>query len=170
MSFVRVYYDEDGVIYNVEYPNPHPPFKIDTVEKLEVLKKHPKFEHLSTKIIPASSIEAVKSSHDYTPQLELNGDSVVVNENKDKGMMPSHIIKAKHYYRMMEKIEDEMAKESPDMMVVTRYQLESEACKKYSEIECYEQALKNLDEDGHDKPVIRQKLDAKITELKAKEK
>lgn len=91
-------------------------------------------------------------------------------------LMPWKLIKKKHVARLQKKLDLELAKNDPNPVICIKLQRELDVIKNASLtpngrsfeeviarrneeiLKYYEQALKNLDEDGHDKPIIRQKL------------
>lgn len=90
-------------------------------------------------------------------------------------LMRLPILEKKHLKILNNKIKDEFNKEKiADPVKLVRLQWERDDCKNWTTKQWYEQALKNLDErvagGESDKPVIREKLLAKIEELKTKEK
>lgn len=87
-------------------------------------------------------------------------------------LMPDHLLKRKHLKSLSDKIETELMKDTPDPIVIARLQLDCEKCKKEKagphneNLFWAEKALAGLERAEIDKPVIRQKLEEKISKLR----
>lgn len=120
-----------------------------------------------------------KSSLESRKQWYHDGDSVKADLTWEVREMPDQIIKKKHLKKLCELIDSELATEVPDPIALLKCQREhdkAKAVKAEGQNEnpfWIEVALKNLDarvaNGESDKPVIREKLIAKIQELNAKE-
>lgn len=103
--------------------------------------------------------------------LDGNGN-IQVDSNWDLKLMPKSIIHSKNIALKNEIIDSELENETPDLLTIIRASRSIEKVKSEAKITgietqyIYEQALANLDDrvtNGEpDKPVIRQKLEAKI--------
>lgn len=120
-----------------------------------------------------------KSDLESRKQLYCDGQKIKKDLEWKIRLMPDQLIKRKHLNKLHSKIDEELEKQNPDSIALMKLHQEREFwkskkcgahndCKETSKL-----ALKNLDKkvsDGEpDKPVIRQKLLAKIAELTAKE-
>lgn len=81
-------------------------------------------------------------------------------------LMSTGEIQGKHRKRIERKIDLELEKENPDSVLLIKLQREKEKIIQLSDKGTYQLALKTLDEDGIQKPKIREKLQKKIDELK----
>lgn len=101
---------------------------------------------------------------------ELHADNLKIDTNWEVLLMPVQIIKGKHLAKINQDIDAELAKETPDSILVAKKQRELEKAKAYPDPSWYQIALANLDakvaKGEPDKPVIRQKLQAKIDALR----
>jgi len=110
--------------------------------------------------------------HEYHEQLHFDGPCAKENLKVDRAwnvqIMPECLIKEKHLKKLDAKIDAELEKENPDPVELARLQRKKEKAKGYCSKEWLQQAMANLDarvEGGEpDKPLIRQKLQAKLNE------
>lgn len=103
-----------------------------------------------------------KSDLESRAQLYWDGESVKKDIGWDVAVMPVDVLCRKHRSRCDKKLDDELAKEAPDPIKIAKIQREKEKCLSWTDKEWYQQALKNMDEDGHDKKLIRKKLKEKL--------
>lgn len=124
------------------------------------------FEHLNLpySIVDKANILQIKKNTESPEQLYWNGDEIKVDESWEIKLMPESLIKKKHILRISNKIEKEISKQNPDLLKLFKYKIEKENFSKLSKDKVYKQALINMDEDGINKPVIRQKILEKIGE------
>lgn len=105
----------------------------------------------------------------YLEQCEINNGTLYKDLAWEKCLMPIFLIKLKYKDFLNFHLDQELDEESPDPIKVIKLQRSKEKIKDWTELDTYQQALKNLDEKVQkgeaDKPVIRQKLQAKIAEL-----
>lgn len=108
-----------------------------------------------------------KSDLESRTQLYWDGDEVKKDLLWEKRLMPSFLVKKKHIKSVNEKIDSELAKDESDVISALKLQREKEKCENEKcELFWAEKALEGLDRAEVDKPVIRQKLEEKITKLK----
>ena len=103
--------------------------------------------------------------------LDNNGD-IQVDTNWDIKLMPKPLIHSKNVVLKNQIIDSELENEEPDLIKIIRASRSIEKVKSQAKIgaqdskNIYEEALANLDDrvanGEQDKPVIRQKLEAKI--------
>lgn len=98
-------------------------------------------------------------------QFYYNGNTLKHDTGWNELLMPKSSIVQKHMKRLEKRFDAELAKPNPDAVSVVRLERDRKLFHKKPEKEIYQQALINLNEDGHDKPKIRQKLQAKIESL-----
>ncbi|NIQ92437.1 MAG: hypothetical protein GWN93_27030 [Deltaproteobacteria bacterium] len=116
--------------------------------------------------------EIDKSDLESRKQLYWEGDEIKKDYAWEKRLMPNQLIKRKHIKRLRKKVGDELARTSPNPIDAIAKLLELDECRiekagtSNEELFWVEKAVANLDEDGHDKPEIRKKLQDKIKELK----
>jgi len=161
---VRVYYDEDDVIHGVEWFNSG--VMLTDEDKLD----HEKAYHLADMSVKIINSSLLPEGHDYAQQLYFDGDTIAIDTDKVKGVMPANYIKMKHMTALNAEIDELLDSESPDAIEVAKLQRCLEKCKpENNELFWYKQAEENLDKrvsNGKaDKPVIRKKLAAKIKDL-----
>ena len=101
--------------------------------------------------------------------LFMNGSPAKENLNFDEEwqqyLMPKNVVAKKHETRLQAQIDQELQKPVPDPLKVATLQSEKDKIKDWSDKQAYEQALANLEADGKDKPIIKQKLQEKIKAL-----
>lgn len=116
----------------------------------------------------------------YVEQLYCDGEfkkeNLKIDYNWDYYLMPSSLIKQKHIKRVQSQIDEELAKPTPDAVKLVTLQRNCEKCKEVKagtqnkDVYWMNIAIANLDArvaNGEpDKPVIREKLLAKIEQLK----
>lgn len=157
----RVYKNGDKVIYN--WPSQKYQDDLSKCKVPDDLKNLP--------TIVMDDNELPKDKH-FIEQLYFDGDikkeNLKVDHNWEVKLMPSFLIKSKHIERLNTKIDEEINKKDPDAVKLIKLQREKEQVKDWDEAKTYQQALVNLQEDGHNKPLIVQKLNAKISELQNK--
>ncbi len=108
----------------------------------------------------------------YVEMIYFDGECKKENLKQDKEwkacLMPLFLIKQKHLARLNQIIDEAIA-DPDDTRIALRTLREREKCTSWDEKQWYEQALVNLDArvsgGEEDKPVIRQKLQAKVNEL-----
>lgn len=109
-----------------------------------------------------------KKALESRAQWYWDGDQVKVDDQWEFVLMPTAIIKKKHIARL-NNIIDEAIADPDETRIALRTLREREKCASWDEKQWYDQALINLDDrvaKGElDKPVIRQKLQAKVNEL-----
>lgn len=98
-------------------------------------------------------------------QIYHDGNEIKVDTNWEIRLMPIHLIKEKHLEFLDDKIDLELDKPSPDPIVIAKLQREKEKAQDFTEKQWYEQAMKDMDEQGVQKPVITDKLQVKIASL-----
>lgn len=108
----------------------------------------------------------------YHEMIYFDGECELENLKQDKEwaaqLMPLFLIKQKQENFINTILDSELEKESPDVIEVVRKCREKEKLKNKNESELYKMALENLSRSEIDKPIIREKLIAKIEELKTK--
>lgn len=110
---------------------------------------------------------------DSNHQLFFDGEISVQNLKRDKDgavkIYPLSLLRNKFLKEINSKIDTELEKESPDSISIVRLQREKEKLILLTDKELYEKAIAGLDErvagGEPDKPLIREKLQAKIKEL-----
>lgn len=107
----------------------------------------------------------------HADQIYIDKKKMCGDINWEVVLMPKEEISKKHVKRCMDNIEAELNKENPDIVKLIRLNHEKEKAKEFGKFKTpenaklYEMALKNLQEDGHNKPKIIKKLQDKIKEL-----
>ena len=91
---------------------------------------------------------------------EVSKENLKQDKAWEKCLMPAFMIREKHLARLKRKISESRLNSG----LAFEYYLEHEGCKGWDEHQLYRQALENLDEDGLEKPVVREKLNAKLKE------
>lgn len=107
---------------------------------------------------------------DHIDKWHIENGKLVTDHNWEKVLIPHSELSRKHRARCLRKIEAEHQKENPDPIKLSKLQFEYEKCREWGKKESpelYEIALRNIDEDGHDKPLIKEKLKEKIKYLKS---
>lgn len=95
-----------------------------------------------------------------------NGNTQIKKDhNWEQRLMPKFLIKIKHTKRLESKLDIELNKQTPDVVKIVKLQEEKEKIRDWDDKKCYEQALANLVEDGHNKQTIVEMLNKKIQEL-----
>lgn len=109
----------------------------------------------------------------WYPDFEHPTEKIKIDHNWERKLMPLHHIKNKHTTNIITELDNELNKKNPDTIRALRFYVEHEKSKKLSEKEWYEQAIINLDakvaKGEADKPIVREKLLAKIQQLKGDE-
>lgn len=95
-------------------------------------------------------------------QFYYEGSTLKHDNDWTELLMSKGSIQNKHRERLTKKLDEELAKPSPDAVKIVKLQRDREKIKDMTEKEIYQQALENLIEDGDNKPKIRAKLEAKI--------
>lgn len=107
-----------------------------------------------------------KKTHESRKQWYHDGNTVKVDHNWEKRLMPPHCIKSRHLGKTNLKLEAEISKGKPDTIVISGLILEKEKCQSMTELDWYGKALENLNQrvsvGETDKPIIRQKLMEKL--------
>jgi len=98
-------------------------------------------------------------------QFYYDGDTLKHDDDRSELLMYVDEIKTKHYKRLEKKIDEELNKATPDPVELIRLRRGQEKAKNMTDVQAYQQALANLIEDGHKKPKIKAKLEAKINEI-----
>lgn len=163
---VRVFKNGESVIYNTV--NPTSKYNIEDAPIPEVAKDLPYFIADSSEIPPSNS-----QTGDYHEMIYIDGEFKKENLKQDKEwnvmLMPEFIIGNKHKANLTSKMDIELDKQVPDPVKIMSWQRQREKVSGWTMLECYEQALANLDEKVQkgepDKPIIRAKLKAKIKEI-----
>lgn len=104
-------------------------------------------------------------SRESRSQLYHDGNTLKIDLGWDIRLMPAQIIRKKNIKRCNDAIDRELEKENPDNIEIIRIIREREKCFKWTEQQCYEQAKKIIEEEKINKPIILEKLNAKIAEL-----
>lgn len=123
------------------------------------------FIWLEEKDLPLSDSKA----GNYHEMIYFDGDCCKENLKQDKEwktcLMPPFLIREKHLERLNRKIDELLEKNRTiDAFAIVKSLRDREKCAKWTDKELYEQALKNIEEDGHIKPLVCEKLKAKIKE------
>lgn len=135
-----------------------------------------KFEGKFFKIIDESELPSRSTRNQWMP---CDKNIIRVDEKWEEKLMPCWDIGRKEIFKNEKLISDELGKDTPDELFVFKLKRENDLFKKHikdsfknndQSLFLYEKALSNLDsrvaEGESDKPVIREKLQAKIQELK----
>jgi hypothetical protein len=132
-----------------EYTVPAIPKKWDFIEKVQV---------------SAEQMEDV-----YLEQCSIKDGQLFQDLSWDIEIMPESCIKKRHQFSLNKQLDQELESDAPDPIKIAKLQRAKEKIKDWTDLDTYQQALKNLDErlqkGEDDKPVIRQKLKDKIAEL-----
>lgn len=116
-------------------------------------------------IVDKNSIPA----NDYAEQLYIEDDILYKDESWEKIVMPPALIKRKHIDKLKKEIDVLLEDPATAPIDIIKKQREIEKSASYPDPSWYPIALQNLDErvakGEPDKPVIRQKLQAKIDAL-----
>jgi len=91
-----------------------------------------------------------------------------IDENWKTNLMSPSDVKVRHHKRLAEQLDAELAKEAPDAIVAIKLQRALDTLKDLTDAEVYQIAKDSLQYADIEKPVIAEKLDAKIDELKLK--
>lgn len=106
----------------------------------------------------------------YHEQLHFEGDSLRVDSQWNKQLMPPFLIKQKHLKKIDEKLDLELQKVDPDMVELIKLNRNKEKIPSFNDLQMLELALQGLDErvrgGESDKPIIREKLNNKIRDLR----
>ena len=111
--------------------------------------------------------------HEYTNQMIIDQGKVTVDEDKTATLMPPNIIKSKEIDFLNAEMEAESNKDSPDWQYLFQLSVQRDATTSRDtqsdedKAYWYEKALSNLSRAEVEKPMIAQKLNEKIQELKA---
>lgn len=98
-------------------------------------------------------------------QLYHNGNTIQIDFDWKVRLMPVACIRKRHINRCNAKIDAELDKENPDQIQIARALRAKEKCRDWTEKQWYEQAKQYIEEEKVNKPIILEKLNAKITEL-----
>lgn len=117
-----------------------------------------------------------KSTLESRKQWYHDGNTVKADLSWEIRLMPDQLIKRKHIKRLQAQIGQELEKENPDPVALVKLQRKCDQCKEKKagnqneDAYWLEVAQANLDERAakgeSDKPLIREKLTAKLKELK----
>lgn len=155
----RVYKNGDDVIYNW----PAPMYQTD--ETFDTCKVPSDLQGLPMAVIHKDDLPQGDYLHE---QLYFDGDpskdTLKVDIDWTKKLMPAWVIKQKHQDRLLRKLDAELAKDDPDPVALIKLQREKDQVKDWDDARMYQQALANIEEDNKDKPGIVNKLNAKIQE------
>lgn len=166
---IRVWKKRDGgVVYNhlpdshgfkpEEYPLPKASWVNDTVGYF---------------IVDDSDLVKLAEG-EYFEQLYLEGEEIsIANLKKDTSwenmLMPDFLVKRKYLSHLKQKIDDEINKQTPDVVVLTKLNCEIDNClRNSSELFWAEKAIEGLTRvaPGKNTTIIREKLNKKIEALK----
>lgn len=180
----RIFKNEDSIIITT-FPwhnfNPAIETEVQFMDRMSVGHKNFKSEWKVLSYIDVPIEESPKIDEGNSGKLQeqyyFDGECKDENLKFDEGwnycLMPSFLINKKHNKKLNDKASDILSLENLDQINLYKINREKEKIKSYTELEWHEQALKNLDDrvlNGEpDKPLIREKLLAKIQELKNKE-
>jgi len=132
------------------------------------------FNGLESIILDDSEIPISNSqTGNYHEMIYFDGPCTKENLKQDKNwevmLMPVFLIKQTYEKRLNEKIDLELNKEDSDLKQIFKWQQELKSLSEYSDLKWYQQALINLEDSvrlgNPDKPLIKQKLNAKISSL-----
>ena len=168
----RVYFKDDGFV-EIEGLAP----RFDGIEESAKTPEH--LVGVNRVLMNTEDLPRPGSSpaYEHWDQCYHKGDGkLYVDLEWKERLMPTSLICKKHLRRLSSKIDAELAKPTPDAVQLFKWKNELDTLRRMSrggtEVEqdvfdrkLYSQALANLVEDGHDKPIIVQKLNDKITEL-----
>lgn len=85
--------------------------------------------------------------------------------NWERQIMGVGQIRSRHMNRLNRKIDEELSKESPDILCIERLRRELERCSQWSDKQWYGQALKNMDEDQILKKEVRSKINKRLSAM-----
>lgn len=139
-------------------------------EKIEACRIPNALKDLPYIVIDEFELPSLNSKNgDCFEMLYFNGECKKENLKQDKEwkvcLMPPFLIKKKHLVRCNSKLDEELAKESPDPIKIAKIQREKEKCSTWSEKQWYEQAKTYIIDENIDKPLILEKLNQKIEEF-----
>jgi len=128
------------------------------------------FDPFTMEIMELSDVQAMcaGTNESGSAQFYYDGETLKHDNDRSELLMHPDEIKEKHRKRLTRKLDEELAKATPDPVAVVKLQRDREKVREMTDEQVYQQALANLDEDGHMKPKVRAKLAAKIAELGAK--
>ena len=120
-------------------------------------------ESFEVEVMEMADVEAIATNNEAgSGQFYYDGTTLKHDDGWNEILMPLDLITMKHRARLVARADAELDKDSPDPIVVARLERDKRKIKDKTDKEMYQQALDNLDEDGHQKPKIRQKLQEKI--------
>lgn len=107
--------------------------------------------------------------HEYTNQMIIDGDTIKVDSDKSKTILPLKFVHAKHIKALNKALDLELEATEPDTVKILKLSREKEKALKLTvednEKELIEIALAGLARAPIDKPLIREKLQARLDEL-----
>ena len=135
-----------------------PPEKLTTDDELMAYEpEHVSLDEWEKTIVDKSVLQGATFD-----KLYFDGPVAPENLRVDKGfnqkLMPVWMIKDKHKRRLQRKIDAIMEDPNSDVSQVIRLKYELEKLDQLPTVKIYEKALKNIEEDGLDKPEIKRKL------------
>lgn len=120
-------------------------------------------EPFTMEVVEYDALKALAVNNEAgSAQFYYEGDTLKHDNDRSELLMHPDEIKSKHAKRLARKLDEELAKETPDALAVVKLQRAREKVKEMTDSEAYAQALVNMDEDGLAKPKIRQKLAEKV--------
>lgn len=108
---------------------------------------------------------------DHVDKWHMENGKLVTDTNWEKVLIPHSELSRKIRKRALDSIEAEHEKENPDTVKLSKLRWEYDKALEWGRVEnyrIYEAALRIMDEEGLEKPLIRKKLQAKIDSLKSK--
>lgn len=162
---------DGGVIYNwpsKKYEEDIEQCRRPNLEKYGIESSQVEFIFMEEKDLPISD----SKTGNYHEMIYFDGECKKENLKQDKEwkacLMPIFLIKQKHLAKL-NTIIDEAISDPDETRIALKTLRDREMCESWNDKKWYEQALINLDDrvDGgeEDKPVIRQKITAKLVEL-----
>lgn len=101
---------------------------------------------------------------DYA-QFYHKDDSLQIDFGWNIRLMPPYLIKKRHIARINTQLDAALADNNPDPIKTIKLHREKEQCNNWNEKQWYEQAKKYIEEENINKPIILEKLNAKIAEI-----
>lgn len=124
-------------------------------------------EHLAQYSMKTTSEDL--PDHEYTNQMIIDGDTIKVDSDKSKTILPLKFVHAKHIKALNKALDLELEATDPDTVKILKLSREKEKALKLTvednEKELIEIALAGLSRAPIDKPLIREKLQARLDEL-----
>jgi hypothetical protein len=147
-SFAKHYYEDGKIISTAPHPEPYKDLEYIDID----VEGAPDFT--------------------YVEQFYFDGPCTIENLKQDVNfetvLMSPRLIQRKHFDKLSALLKD--PNNQDDFKSMFKWKLVCDQIPQWTDLQCYEQALQNLDdavqEGKKDKPVVRQKLESKIVELK----